>query len=77
MSEPDSGSLTDLDPPPAETGRPDQSRPGRLVRRWAIEIVVIVGAAFALALVQQFIVKPFAIPSPSMEPTLMEVATVS
>jgi signal peptidase I len=38
-----------------------------------IEIIVIVAAAFVLALlVQQFIVKPFAIPSPSMEPTLME-----
>ena len=38
-----------------------------------IEVVVIVAAAFVLALlVQQFIVKPFAIPSPSMEPTLVE-----
>jgi signal peptidase I len=41
--------------------------------RWVIEVVVIVAAAFVLALVvQQFLVKPFAIPSPSMEPTLME-----
>jgi signal peptidase I len=32
-----------------------------------------VAAAFVLAiLIQQFIVKPFAIPSPSMEPTLVE-----
>jgi len=38
-----------------------------------IEAVVIVAAAFVLALlVQQFIVKPFAIPSPSMENTLLE-----
>jgi signal peptidase I len=38
-----------------------------------IEVIVIVAAAFVLALlVQQFIVKPFAIPSPSMEPTLVE-----
>jgi signal peptidase I len=41
--------------------------------RWLIEVVVIVAAAFVLALlVQQFLVKPFAIPSPSMEPTLVE-----
>ncbi|MBC7293668.1 MAG: signal peptidase I [Thermoleophilia bacterium] len=41
--------------------------------RWAVETVVILVAAFVLALlVQQFIVKPFAIPSPSMEPTLVE-----
>jgi signal peptidase I len=38
-----------------------------------IEVVIIVVAAFVLALlVQQFIIKPFAIPSPSMEPTLVE-----
>jgi signal peptidase I len=38
-----------------------------------VEVVVIVVAAFVLALlVQQFIVKPFAIPSPSMENTLLE-----
>jgi signal peptidase I len=38
-----------------------------------IETVIIVVAAFVLAiLIQQFIVKPFAIPSPSMEPTLVE-----
>lgn len=41
--------------------------------RWLAEVVVIVAAAFVLALlVQQFLVKPFAIPSPSMEPTLVE-----
>jgi len=41
--------------------------------RWLVEVVVIVAAAFVLALlVQQFLVKPFAIPSPSMEPTLVE-----
>lgn len=38
-----------------------------------VEVVVIVVVAFVLALVvQQFVVKPFAIPSPSMEPTLVE-----
>lgn len=37
------------------------------------EVVLIVGAAFILALlIQQFVVKPFFIPSPSMVPTLME-----
>jgi signal peptidase I len=39
----------------------------------AIEIVVIVAAAFALALViQAFVVKPYEIPTPSMVPTIME-----
>jgi signal peptidase I len=38
-----------------------------------VEVVLIVGAAFILALlIQQFIVKPFYIPSESMEPTLVE-----
>ena len=38
-----------------------------------VEVVVIVAAAFVLALlIQQFIVKPFYIPSPSMEPTLVQ-----
>lgn len=37
----------------------------------AVELVVIVGAALGLAvLFQWLIIKPFAIPSPSMEPTL-------
>lgn len=36
-----------------------------------LEVVFIVGAAFILALlIQQFVVKPFYIPSESMEPTL-------
>jgi signal peptidase I len=39
--------------------------------RSLVEIVVIVAAAFVLALlIQQFVVKPFSIPSQSMEPTL-------
>ncbi|MHB0978641.1 MAG: signal peptidase I [Thermoleophilia bacterium] len=38
-----------------------------------LEVVLIVGAAFVLALViQQFVVKPFYIPSESMEPTLVK-----
>lgn len=37
------------------------------------EIVLIVAAAFVLALlIQQFVVKPFGIPSESMEPTLLK-----
>jgi len=38
-----------------------------------VEVVLIVGAAFILALIiQQFVVKPFYIPSESMEPTLVK-----
>jgi signal peptidase I len=38
-----------------------------------VEVVLIVGAAFVLALIiQQFVVKPFYIPSESMEPTLVK-----
>ncbi|MGI5940518.1 MAG: signal peptidase I [Thermoleophilia bacterium] len=51
------------------------ARGGRRSRssRWLLEVVIIVAAAFVLALlVQQFLIKPFAIPSPSMEPTLVE-----
>jgi signal peptidase I len=62
---------------PVEAGEPspvltaDKKR--RRKHKWIIETVVIVAAAFVLAIViQQFIVKPFAIPSPSMEPTLVE-----
>jgi len=37
------------------------------------EVILIVGAAFILALfVQQFVIKPFSIPSASMVPTLQE-----
>ena len=75
MSEPDSGSLTG----PGPTSGGEDASPATQVKggsrafRWVIEVVVIVAAAFVLALlVQQFIVKPFAIPSPSMEPTLVE-----
>lgn len=50
----------------------DGARRRRSSVRWLVEVVVIVAAAFVLALlVQQFLVKPFAIPSPSMEPTLV------
>ncbi len=44
----------------------------RSVLGTVVEIVIIVAAAFAIAmLVQLFLVKPFTIPSVSMEPTLM------
>ena len=75
MSEPDSGSLTGPGPTSGgEDASPaTQAKGGSRAFRWVIEVVVIVAAAFVLALlVQQFIVKPFAIPSPSMEPTLVE-----
>jgi len=49
-----------------------RSAEGRVIR-WILELVIIIAGAFFLALLlQQFVVKPFAIPSPSMEPTLME-----
>jgi signal peptidase I len=75
VSESDSGSLTE--PGPAgggeDTSPAEKTKGGSRAVRWLIEVVVIVAAAFVLALlVQQFIVKPFAIPSPSMEPTLVE-----
>lgn len=44
---------------------------GSSLLRSLLEIVVIVVAAFVLALlIQQFVVKPFSIPSESMQPTL-------
>lgn len=75
MSEPDSGSLAEPEPLGAveEVPAAGAARRGNRTLRWVIEVVVIVAAAFVLALlVQQFVVKPFAIPSPSMEPTLVE-----
>jgi signal peptidase I len=74
MSEPDSGSLTVPEPAGGEHTSGAAPAKGRSrTFRWVIEVVVIVAAAFVLALlVQQFIVKPFAIPSPSMENTLLE-----
>jgi signal peptidase I len=52
---------------------PPEAKKKRRRSRWIIETAIIIAAAFVLAiLIQQFIVKPFAIPSPSMEPTLVE-----
>ncbi len=74
MVDTDPGSLTASETPGGEEAPhivPDKTRSKTL--RWVIEVVVIVAAAFILALlVQAFIVKPFAIPSPSMENTLLE-----
>jgi signal peptidase I len=74
MVEPDSGALTA--PEPAGAQEAPEAAPAKNQRkalRSVIEVVVIVAAAFVLALlVQAFVVKPFAIPSPSMENTLRE-----
>lgn len=75
MIEPDSGSLAEEESLVGAKGAPSArvTKGGRRTLRWIIEVVVIVAAAFILALlVQHFIVKPFAIPSPSMEPTLVQ-----
>jgi signal peptidase I len=75
VNEPDSGVAPDFaagDPVEAAPPRKLTERRYRLIR-WTLEVVVIVAAAFLLALVvQQFVIKPYVIPSPSMEPTLME-----
>ncbi len=48
-----------------------QSELGGSLLRSVVEVVIIVAAAFVLALlIQQFVVKPYVIPSESMEPTL-------
>jgi len=75
VSEPDPSSVEE--PAPAGPGGvaspvPEAKKRGTALRRLG-EVVVIVAAAFILALlIQQFIVKPYVIPSPSMEPTLVE-----
>jgi len=71
MTEPDSGSVSEAGP------LPEKSTTVRIEKRRGllgtlVEILIIVAAAFAIAmLVQAFLVKPFAIPSASMEPTVM------
>lgn len=72
---------------PAYGGEPDDGADGagtgtagmrgrkgrRSVLRILLEIVIIVGAAFAIAmLVQAFLLKPFTVHQESMEPTLLE-----
>jgi signal peptidase I len=56
--------------PPA---RPEPETPQwERVSRWFLEAVVVIAAAFLLALlIQLFVLKPFIIPSESMEPTLV------
>ena len=50
-----------------------QGRRRRGLLRALLEIVIIVGAAFAIAmLVQTFLLKPFTVHQESMEPTLLE-----
>jgi signal peptidase I len=75
VSEPDSGSLEEPEPlGPGEIAQPlpAVSRRDSTIR-WILEVVAIVAAAFLLALlIQLFVLKPYVIPSPSMEPTLVE-----
>lgn len=53
--------------------RARRSQAGSSLLGSLLEVVLIVGAAFVLALlIQQFVVKPFYIPSESMEPTLVK-----
>ena len=75
MSEPDSGVVPE--PLIGGSGEAAQELAGSRERykaiRLVLEVVVIVAAAFLLALlIQQFVLKPFVIPSPSMEPTLVQ-----
>ncbi len=75
MDEPDSGAVPEqaATDPLTEVPARGSSKGWYDVLRWFLEVVVIVAAAFLLALlIQQFVVKPYVIPSPSMEPTLME-----
>lgn len=74
-SEPDSASTVEPESHGPPTGVPTVEARKRKSRalRWVVEVVVIVAAAFVLALlVQQFLVKPYAIPSPSMATTLVD-----
>ena len=60
-------------PPAAEQPAPDEHPKKSSITRTLVEIVVIVAAAFAIALlVQAFIVKPFTIHQISMRATLEE-----
>jgi signal peptidase I len=77
VNEPDSGSVAGPGSGSTPGGVTEQALSQRPARskalRWTVELVVIIAAAFVLALLlQHFVVKPFAIPSPSMEPTLLE-----
>jgi signal peptidase I len=74
VNEPDPGSAKE--PEPSGPGEIAQPLPAASRRdntlRWILEVVAIVAAAFLLALlIQQFVLKPYVIPSPSMERTLV------
>lgn len=76
MNEPEPGAAAGPGSPDAPGGTADKVLPERRAWsrsfRWTLELLAIIAAAFVVALLlQQFVVKPFAIPSPSMEPTLL------
>ncbi|MGZ4482389.1 MAG: signal peptidase I, partial [Gaiellales bacterium] len=59
------------DRPPEDPTPPPPSRPSRRTLNPFVELVVILAVAFGLAYVAQgWLVKPYRIPSASMEPTL-------
>ena len=75
MNEPDSSAVSEpVIAGSGEVGQPPAaSERWRDVVRWILEVVVIVAAAFLFALlIQEFVLKPYVIPSPSMEPTLVQ-----
>mgnify|MGYP005854768431 CR=1 FL=1 len=64
-------------PPQGDGGTPGEERRGRRSREQWIALILELAVLFIIALVlaiylQTFAVKPFIIPSPSMEPTLQE-----
>ena len=70
MAKPRSGSVDKTRAPGAKKS-PAQAKERRSPLRTVAEIVIIVAAALVIALlVQAFLLKPFTIPSASMEPTL-------
>ncbi len=69
----DGGHAGEADERARGTSEEGQGKRRRGLLRALLEIVIIVGAAFAIAmLVQAFLLKPFTVHQESMEPTLLE-----